>query len=600
LGDVPNVRSSSPIDRLDIEFKNNPWGANQSGTNRNAVDHWGDSYMWLYKILNDSITRGLKAATDINDFELIDTYFIDRQWQTSWRRLPEIWKGNPEMGASQKKDNPESFEWDLKTPSDFGGSANPVPSNIGLHFFIPPTHYMSTVSSVVYKVSDGYSMSESIRGMKTGTTVSGLMANIVKKNENQVLNVHSVQDGSVLGMDAALTMNDTLVVMSADSVNFTKYILEVTEQGLNSNAVLTSERYTIEFEAEPKSANDEHTAGSGTISGFDYGTTVRTVANNVTVPEGALMSIINADGAYVPLRKLNYDTIYVSVTVSSEIFFDVLAEDRITRIVYQLQPNFLANDAFVTSDIYSVKQGDFLIELVPRGTNVQSFLSNLIPVFGASLKLIDKWGNIRTDGIVADDDKLVVTSADETVTNVYHISKLASQYVPLTTYLAYILSDFYAVDQVDYSVAGATTTTQVSDFYSNIRPVMGATAVIVDADGNEKTAGDLTHGDKVKVTSGDGKIEVMYALHLTVVSAKLPQTAQIEIYPNPTSGKLNVSGLQPGNRIQIFNATGVLMQAINVKESKETVSLENYSKGIYFVIISDNHLITGKHKIIKF
>jgi hypothetical protein len=600
LGDVPNVRSSSPIDRLDIEFRKNPWGARMTGDNRNAVDHWGDSYMWLFKILNDSVKLGLKPANDITDFELIDTYFIDRQWQTSRRRLPEVWKGNPLMKASQNKENPENFEWDVKTPSDFGGSANPIPSNIGLHFFIPPTHYMSTVSSVVYKVSDGYSMSESIRGMTTGTTVSGLMANIIKKNENQVLNVRSFQDGSVLSMDATLSMNDTLVVMSADSLNYTKYILEVSEQGLSSNAVLTSERYTVEVEAEPKSAQDRHTAGTGIISGFDYGTTVRTIANNVTVPEGALMSIINADGAYVPLRKLNYDTIYVSVTVSSEIYFDVLAEDRITRIVYQLQPNFLASDAFVTSDVYSVKQRDFLIELVPRGTNVQSFLSNLMPVLGASLKLIDKWGNIRTDGIVADDDKLLVTSADETVTNVYHISKLSSRYVPVTTYLAYIISDFYAVDQVDYSIAGATTTTHVSDFYSKIRPVMGATAVIVDAAGNEKTAGDLAHGDKVKVTSGDGKIEVMYTLHLTVVSAKLPQTAQIEIYPNPTSGKLNISGLQPGSRIQIFNATGVLMQAVNVKESKETVSLENYSKGIYFVIISDNHLRTVKHKIIKF
>jgi hypothetical protein len=600
MGDVPNVRSSSPIDKLDIEFKNNPWGANQSGTNRNAVDHWGDSYMWLFKILNDSVKLGLKAANDIHDFELIDTYFIDRNWQTSWRRLPGVWKGNPVMKASQKKDDPENFEWDVKSPSDFGGSANPVPSNIGQHFFIPPTHYISTVSSVVYKVSEGYSMSESIRGMTTGTTVSGFMANIIKKDENQVLNVHSVADGSVLSMDAALSLNDTLVVMSADSVNYTKYILEVSEEGLSSNAVLTSDRYTIEIEAEPKSANDEHTAGLGTIRGFDYGTTLRTIANNVTVPGGALMNIINADGAYVPLRQLNYDTVYVSVTVSSEIFFDVLAEDRLTRIVYQLQPNFLSSDAFVTSDLYSVKQSDFLIELVPRGTNVQSFLSNLMPVFGASLKLVDKWGNVRTDGIVADDDKLLVTSADETVTNVYHIAKLASQYFPVTTYLAYILSDYYAVDQVDFFVAGATTATQVSDFYSKIRPVMGAVAAIVDANGNVKTSGDLAQGDKVKVTSGDGKIEVMYELHLTVVSAKLPQTAQVEIYPNPTTGKLNVSGLQTGNRVQIFNAMGVLMQDIKVKESIETVSLGNYANGIYFIIILDNHLITGKHKIIKF
>lgn len=600
MGDVPNVRSSSPIDQLDIEFKNNPWGADQGGTNRNAVDHWGDSFMWLFKILNDSIKLGLKAPNDINDFELIDTYFIDREWQTSWRRLPEIWKGNPVMGASQDEEYPENFEWDLKNPSDFGGSANPVPSNIGQHVFIPPTHYMSTIGSVVYIVSEGYSMSETIRGMTTGTTVADLMTNVVRKNENQVLNVHSVEDGSVLGQDAILSINDTLVVMSADSVNFTKYILEVSEEGLSSNAVLTSDSYDIEFDADPKSAQDEHTAGSGIISGFEYGTTVKTIVDNITVPEGASMSIVNADGAYVPLRRLNYDTISVSVTVNSETFFDVLAEDRVTRIIYQLQPNVLASDAFVTSDMYSVLQGDLLIELVPRGTNVHSFLSNLIPVLGASIEIVDKWGNIRTEGILADDDKLVVTSADETVTNVYHISKLATQYVPETTYLAYILSDVYDIDQVSYAVSGATTTTTLSDFYGRIRPVIGATAVVVNAEGNEKTSGDLARGDMVKVTSADGKIEVIYELDLTIVSVMLPETAQIEIYPNPTNGRLNISGLQPGSRIQISNAMGVMIEVINVKQSIETVSLENYTPGVYFVITSESNLITGKHKIVKF
>jgi hypothetical protein len=601
MADIKTSRENVSRDLINIDFKKNPWDA-EIGNEQNVVDHWEGGRIWMFRILNDSITRGLKAPNDINDLELIDAFSNEfAKSNRSYRRKAEIWKGNPVLEASQEDDGEGGWlEWEIKDRDDFPNrNRNLVPSDIGHHNFIPPTHYISTVNSLVYKVSEGYSLNEQIRGVITGTTVSNLLANLIKANEGQSLTATSV-DGTKLDMDALLSLNDTLTVLSADSLHTTKYVLEVSEDGLSSDAVLTSDVYDIELDAEPKSLSNEPTAGSGIISGFDYGTKLNTIIDNITVPEGASMSIINAYGAYVPLKRLNFDTIYVDVTANSEIYFEVLAEDMLTRIIYQLQPEVFASDAFVTSELYSVKQEDLLIELVPRGTNVQSFLSNLIPASGASLKIIDKWGNIRTDGIVADDDKLVVTSADETVTNVYHISKLASQYVPVTTYLAYVLSDVYGIDQVDYSIAGATTTTQVSDFYSNIRPVMGATAVIVDTDGNEKTAGDLAHGDKVKVTSGDGKIEVMYALHLTVVSAKLPQTAQIEIYPNPTSGKLNVSGLQPGSRIQIFNATGVLMQAINVKESKETVSLESYSKGIYFVIISDNHLITAKHKIIKF
>jgi hypothetical protein len=602
MADIKTKRENVSRDLIDIDFKRNPWGAD-IGNEKNVVDHWEGGRIWMFKILNDSIIRGLKAPNDINDLELIDV-FSNRLANSnrSYRRKAEIWQGNPVLEASQEDDKEGGWlEWEIKTRDNFPNrNRDLVPSDIGRHFFIPPTHYMSTVNSLVYKVSEGYSLNEQIKGVTTGTTVSNLLTNLIKTNEKQILTVTSSANGTELSMDELLSLNDILTVLSADSINTTKYVLEVSEQGLSSDAVLISDVYDIKLDAEPKGANDEHNAGSGIISGFDYGTTLRTIVENVTVPEGASMTIVNADGAYVPLKMLNFDTIYVNVTVNSKIYFDVLAEDGLTRILYHLQPNVLTSDAFVTSDIYSVYQGDLLIELVPRGTNVQSFLSNLIPAFGASLGMVDKWGNIKLNGVVADDDKLVVTSADETVTRVYHISKLASQYVPVTTYLAYILSNVYGIDQVDYSISGATNTTQVSDFYSKIRPVMGAIAVIVDADGNEKTSGDLAQGDKVKVTSGDGKIEVMYALHLTVVSAKLPQTAQIEIYPNPTTGNLNVSGLQPGSRIQIFNAMGVLMQGINVKESIETVSLGNYSNGIYFIIIVDNHLISGKHKIIKF
>jgi hypothetical protein len=589
MGDVPNVRSASPISQLDIEFKKNPWGANQSGTNRNAVDHWGDSYMWLFKILNDSIKLGLKPATDINDFELIDTYFINRQWQTSWRRLPQIWKGNPIMGASQDRENPENFEWDLKNPSHFGGSANPVPSNIGQHFFIPPTHYMSTVGSVVLKVSEGYTSPQQIKGIKTGTTVSEFLAGIIKKNENQSLHVSRGVNGDQLGMDATLNLNDVLTVLSADSTNTTQYILEVTERGLSTNALLTSTEYFVGVEVT-----------TGGIYNIPVGTKLSEVLANVTIPTGALLTVVDVNDAYVPLKRLNYDTIYVDVTINSDIYFDVLAEDGVTRIIYQLKPNVLASDAFVTSDMYSVTQGDFLIELVPRGTNVQSFLSNLTPAFGASLVIIDKWGNIRTEGIVADDDKLVVTSADGTVTNVYHISKLATQFVPNTTYLAYILSDDYAIDQMEYKIHGASGAADISEFYSKIRAVFGANAVVVDENGVVKTSGQLKRTDKVQVISADGRIMVMYTFgQLTAAEFPFAQK-QTEIYPNPTTGKLNVSGLQPGSRIQIFNAMGVMMQIINVRQSIETVSLENYSNGIYFVITSENNLITGRHKIVKF
>jgi hypothetical protein len=96
----------------------------------------------------------------------------------------------------------------------------------------------------VYKVTEGYQL-ENIKGLVTGVTVSSFLNNLIKKNDNQILVVKSTADGSELGMDAVITLNDTLQVTSADENNVTKYVLEVSEEGLSSNAVLTSDLYTI-------------------------------------------------------------------------------------------------------------------------------------------------------------------------------------------------------------------------------------------------------------------------------------------------------------------------------------------------------------------
>jgi hypothetical protein len=591
MADIKTSRENVSRDLINIDFKKNPWGAD-IGNEKNVVDHWEGGRIWMFKILNDSIIRGLKAPNDMNDLELIDAFSnAFARSNRTYRRKAEIWQGNPVLEASQKDDGEGGWlEWEIKDRENFPNrNRNLVPSDIGQHYFIPPTHYMSTVGSVVLKVSEGYTSPQQIKGITTGITVSDFLAGIIKKNENQSLQVTRGVNGAQLAMDAVLNLNDVLTVLSADSTNTTQYILEVTERGLSTNALLTSTEYFVGVEVT-----------TGGIYNIPVGTKLSEVLANVTIPAGALLTVVDVNDAYVPLKRLNYDTIYVDVTINSDIYFDVLAEDGVTRIIYQLKPNVLASDAFVTSDMYSVTQGDFLIEFVPRGTNVQSFLSNLTPAFGASLVIIDKWGNIRTEGIVADDDKLVVTSADGTVTNVYHISKLATQFVPNTTYLAYILSDDYAIDQMEYKIHGASGAADISEFYSKIRAVFGANAVVVDENGVVKTSGQLKRTDKVQVTSADGRIMVMYTFgQLTAAEFPFAQK-QTEIYPNPTTGKLNVSGLQPGSRIQIFNAMGVMMQIINVRQSIETVSLENYSNGIYFVITSENNLITGRHKIVKF
>ncbi len=618
--------------RVDINFATRP---NDPGLNRhNLQNPWGEdparggtplvnpsnySFM-IFKILNDSVKNGLKPATDPNDFQLVDLVgnapdqsgvwriegkgFSNRE---SWMRKPEVWKGTTEPGESFAYGSSwEESQWKYWNVAYWNSVGHPiniswfhtetaVAEDMGRHTMIEPTHYKSTVSSLVYKVSDGYSLNEQIRGVKTNTTASNFLNNIIKQDENQTLTLKATADGSTLASDAVLTHNDTLVVLSADSTNTSKYILEVTEEGLNSDAVLTSNLYNVTIETDP---NGEGEAGVGSVSGFEYGTRLRTVLNNISVPMGATMDVVNSDGAYVSTKILNFDTAYVDVTVNSGIYLDVLAEDGLTRINYRLLPSSSENDAFILSDYYTISQSNNLIQLVPRGSNVQTFLSYLVPSTGATLKLVDKMGHERVDGGIAQDDKVIVTSANGLVTNVYHLSMLRTQYILDSNYLAYILSNEYAVDQVSYKVTGPTGSTAVADFNSKITAAMGATAVVVDADGNEKASGELSQGDKVKVTSADGKMVVMYSIELDVTSSRKLAESSIKVYPNPTSGKVNIQGLEQGTRIQVYNYNGALLRDVRTSSTLEVISLDNQPSGMYLVVLTKDSRLVGQYKVI--
>lgn len=592
----------------------NPWGERISG-NGSPIRKWSNSSWYMWKILNDSIKLGLKPANDPNDFELIETWSMSSttDWViggkranmiTNWMRKPQIYKGNTGFEtAGSFGANPENSEWTF-TDRPYWQKRNVgwpleilnVGNDIGQHFMNEPTHYKSTVSSTVYQVSEGYSKKELIKGMKTGTTVASFLGGITKANEKQTLKVKRAAVGE-LAMNAVLLMNDTLSVMSADSVNVTKYVLSVTADGLSPNAVITSTRYTVTIEKQPKSAGNEN-AGVGNIKGFDYGTALRTVLANIKVPAGASLTVINKQGAYVPLRTLNFDTAYVNVTVNSDIYFSVVAENGVTEIVYQLLPSASESDAFVLSDIYSVVQKDVLIQYVPRGTRVPAFMANLVPSSGATLKLVNKAGQARVDGDVADDDKLVVTSKDGSVTKTYFISKLASAATPATTYLAYILSNSFAIDQVMYKVDGVSGVETVSAFLTKVTPSAGASVAVIDKNGAVKINGDIDGGDKVRVTSADGKIMVYYNFG-PLTSASAIQSKNIELYPNPTNGVINVSGVKAGYRIQVYNSVGAAIRDINVQSSIERISLSNQPAGMYMIVVSDSDKMLGRYKALK-
>jgi hypothetical protein len=588
-----------------VRTPQNPWGEH---TVNPANNNWGESVarqwkgadFYVFKILNDSVKLGLKPATDPADFELIEVFGTGDMTDynanhhssgstpmiTSLVRKPEIHFPRPEFKGSFGATLAEC-EWNW-TDEPYWIAQNVgwpqqilfVALGLGSHGFDAPTHYKSTVTSTVYLVSPGY-LDEEIRGTVTGTTVEQFLANISKANAGQTLEVMS--GTSVLQSADVVSHGDVLKVTSANGDNTTLYSLVVTDEGLRSNAILTSTQYTIEVNG-----------ATGTISGFDYGTTVRTIRNGVTVPGGARLTIVDDKDRYVPLQKPNFDTLYVEVQATDQIFFEVVAENGETKVLYQLMPTSDPGDAYVFSDIYSVNQELYVISLVPTGTSVSGLLANLTPSAGATMKVVDKNNMDREKGVIYRDDRVVVTSANGEHSNLYYLAMLRLQ-----QYFAYLVSPKYDVDQFQLKV---TVVEQeyptVAQVRANLELAPGATMQVTDKNGAAKDDSDLIADDDIIiVTSQDGNLVTSYTV-IVIISSVTEPASGIRLYPNPSDGVVFMDGLEIGTRIQVYNIVGVPVFTKVVQNSNEVLSLESQPAGLYFVIVSDNKAVLQRFRLV--
>jgi hypothetical protein len=202
------------------------------------------------------------------------------------------------------------------------------------------------------------------------------------------------------------------------------------------------------------------------------------------------------------------------------------------------------------------------------------------------------------NGYVADDDKVVVTSSNGMVSKVYYISRLSEKYIEETTYLAYILSAHYPVDQVMYKVTGVSGNETVYSFLAKITPSAGATVMVIDKNGIEKISGDIDGGDMVMVNSADGKIKVYYTFGPLTATAVFDAN-NIELYPNPTNAKININGIKAGDNIRVYNSVGSVIRNVKTLSNMEIISLEGQPSGMYMIVISHENKMLGRFKVLK-
>ena len=96
------------------------------------------------------------------------------------------------------------------------------------------------------------------------------------------------------------------------------------------------------------------------------------------------------------------------MTVNPRTYFEVTAEDGVTKVVYKLIPIFPPEEIVASSDFFYVNNEDSVIGSIETGTTVQELLANLYVEDGATAIVIDKFGNERETGPLYPDDQVVI------------------------------------------------------------------------------------------------------------------------------------------------------------------------------------------------
>ena len=89
---------------------------------------------------------------------------------------------------------------------------------------------------------------------------------------------------------------------------------------------------------------------------------------------------------------------------------------------------------------------------------------------------------------------------------------------------------------------------------------------------------------RLKQVDFDGAFE-----YSNVISVDLLKVDNIQLYPNPTSGQINVFGLESG-KVRVLNGIGNLVKEVAFYEPE--IDISELPSGVYFIqITSDDHKV---------
>jgi hypothetical protein len=118
--------------------------------------------------------------------------------------------------------------------------------------------------------------------------------------------------------------------------------------------------------------------------------------------------------------------------------------------------------------------------------------------------------------------------------------------------------------------------------------------------GLNQIAGVDFFGTDAGSTNGWYYIDDVMLTDVSNVSVKENVANMISIFPNPSNNQMMITNLSNlGSQVMIYNAQGQLVLSTKMVSATEVISVEDWSNGLYQVVVSSGNASETKHILVQ-
>ena len=71
--------------------------------------------------------------------------------------------------------------------------------------------------------------------------------------------------------------------------------------------------------------------------------------------------------------------------------------------------------------------------------------------------------------------------------------------------------------------------------------------------------------------------------------AENDENNKLDVYPNPTSNRLNINNVNDATKAELYNTLGELIDVIDIDRNSDSVDLSTYENGIYNLRVGNSN-----------